>query len=700
MKSLTAIWLIVAGTAVLSAQTTAQAEKLLQSARHKEVMQGDLKAAIEQYRKIAAQFAKQPEIAARALFQLGQCQEKLGEAEARKSYERIVREYGGAQYASAARQRLASLGGGEPSGQLTMRAVWTGDKVDSESSLSPDGRFISFPDWDTHNLALHDLVTGTDRLLTNTGSRKRGETVFAESSAMSRDGKQVAYTWHDQKNGSLYELRVVNVSGDPKPRRVYEHKSGGYLEPCDWSPDGKWIAASLWLGKNTSLPQQIVLIGAQDGALRVLTSSDTDRLLMGGFSSDGRYVVYTRRTGGGSRGYIISVDGKPEVQLIPGNSFVDSPVWTPDGSRIVFVSDRSGSPGLWSIRVVDGKPIGEPELLKADFTYARTQNMSTPAMGFTRDGSLVYRARVNQTDVYVAGLDPATGKLTSEPRRINERGVGNAGQPIAWLPDSKSLSFWSAGTVGALLVHTLGTREEREIWGGRSGRRPAGFAGWFPDGRSLMTMKREGQTRVYSRVDSTTLAGQASWTVPEHLGGAISPDLMTEYFSHKDETTPCEGTKCTFVISARSIETGSGREILRIRAAWLWGPSISPNGSEMAFIVGDDPNTPAVMVAPTAGGSPREIYRAAEAVKLHGRTNWTHDSRHVLAFRFMPSGGELWSFPTKGGPPEVSSMRVRPIQEPFVSPDGTQIAFLGGNTGTEIWVMTGLLPKSTLATPR
>ena len=47
-------------------QTGAQAEKLLESARHKEVVEGNLKGAIEQYRKVAIQFKNQPEVAARA----------------------------------------------------------------------------------------------------------------------------------------------------------------------------------------------------------------------------------------------------------------------------------------------------------------------------------------------------------------------------------------------------------------------------------------------------------------------------------------------------------------------------------------------------------------------------------------------------------------------------------------------------------
>lgn len=92
LATICAAWILVTGSGIARAQDRVQAEKLLESAHHKEVVDGDLKTAIEQYRKIAAQFAKQPEVAARALYQLGQCQEKLGQAEARKSYERIVRE--------------------------------------------------------------------------------------------------------------------------------------------------------------------------------------------------------------------------------------------------------------------------------------------------------------------------------------------------------------------------------------------------------------------------------------------------------------------------------------------------------------------------------------------------------------------------------------------------------------------------------
>ena len=366
----------------------------------------------------------------------------------------------------------------------------------------------------------------------------------------------------------------------------------------------------------------------------------------------------------------------------------------PDNSRVVFVSDRSGTPGLWSIRVKDGKPSGEPELLKADFGHAE-------AMRFTRDGSLFYEVRLNLSDIYVAELDPATGKLTSAPKRINQR-VGNSWGRVAWLPDSKSLSFWNRDPNSALVEHALATGEEREIWGGKTGHPGRGYTGWFPDGRTLMAgggRPPDGQPMVFRRVDSRTGEEQANWKVGGlPLGATIagySPDLMTMYYSRKDETIPCDRNRCTYVMAARDIETGRDREVFRMKAIALRDSSISSDGRQMAFIAMDE-HEQLLMAAPTAGGPPREIYRVSDNPPLRA-TAWTLDGGHILAFRGPAPRGAIWSFPTNGGTPEESQVQVRPAEMPAVSPDGTQIAFVGYNNSKEVWVMTGLFKDGTAA---
>ncbi len=83
-------------------------------------------------------------------------------------------------------------------------------------------------------------------------------------------------------------------------------------------------------------------------------------------SPDGRYVVYDSPQSENSPNrdiFLLATDGSHEMTLVehPANDF--APFWAPDGNRIVFASDRSGSMGVWVLEVVDGKPKGSPQLI-------------------------------------------------------------------------------------------------------------------------------------------------------------------------------------------------------------------------------------------------------------------------------------------------------------------------------------------------
>ena len=108
-----------------------KAEIALQAAIKTETVDGNLKSAIEQYKKIVALPGAGRATVATALLRMGQCFEKMGDVElreARKAYEQVVREYADqAATAAAARAKLAALAGAEnaPSGSaLSVRRVW------------------------------------------------------------------------------------------------------------------------------------------------------------------------------------------------------------------------------------------------------------------------------------------------------------------------------------------------------------------------------------------------------------------------------------------------------------------------------------------------------------------------------------------------------------------------------------------------
>src|SRR5438874_1092292 len=51
------------------------------------------------------------------------------------------------------------------------------------------------------------------------------------------------------------------------------------------------------------------------------------------------------------------------ARITSGGAWDREPAWTPDGSAIVFSSDRAGNFDLWRVGVSSGGALGEPERL-------------------------------------------------------------------------------------------------------------------------------------------------------------------------------------------------------------------------------------------------------------------------------------------------------------------------------------------------
>src|SRR6476659_6994949 len=99
--------LSVALGAAGSAQRSVDDDKQFQAALHKEMITGDLRAAIEEYRKVSSRPGVGRELAATALLHMAECYQKLGDAQARTIYEQVVRNYADqSQAATIARARL------------------------------------------------------------------------------------------------------------------------------------------------------------------------------------------------------------------------------------------------------------------------------------------------------------------------------------------------------------------------------------------------------------------------------------------------------------------------------------------------------------------------------------------------------------------------------------------------------------------
>jgi Tol biopolymer transport system component len=590
------------GAALVPAADRAQ-ERRLQEAIHLMETKGDYPAAIKAFEELAK--GSERAVAARALLYLGLCHEKLGKAEAQKAYERLLREFADqSDVVPQARERLAALeraAGAAKGVETVVRRVWENAKDDS-GAPSPDGKYLSYVDWDTGDLAIRELATGKNRRLTN---NLKDSPEYAYESIWSPDGQQIAYIWN--KKEQKKDLRTIRLDGS-EPRVLYANEEVTYVLPSDWSPDGKQILALLRRKDRTN---QIVLVSVADGSVRILKSLDWRYPQKMCFSPDGRYLVYDfpPKEGSPKRDiFLLATDGSREICLVehPADDFVLG--WAPDGKRVLFASDRRGSVDAWAIPVADGKPAGSPDLVRLDLGHGFRP------LGFTRNGSFYYGMSGGQNqNVFLAELDPQTGKVSAPPKSITDRFASNNGGP-AWSRDGRYLSFQSThpgrGTV--LRILSLETGNEREF---PMELKLRYFASqhWSPDGRSILVggASQKGQQGLY-KIDTQT-GDVAPLLLGVVFNGRLSPDGKAIYYRPRDQEKRSS-------IHVRELETGVDRELYRAPTP-LGAPTeltdldLSADGRHLAFVVADTAThstSTSLYVLPTAGGDPRELVRLKE----------------------------------------------------------------------------------------
>ena len=655
-------------------------DSMLGAALHQEEVQGDLKGAIAAYQNVLAAPGVSRRTVAEALLHLGQCYEKLGNADSRKAYERVVREYADQKDAAAtARARLAAQGASTPGGNT--RQVWTKSGGFPYGPVSPDGRYVAFTSRGTY-LAVHDLITGADLTLTNTlnPGERLGRPVF------SPDARQIGYTWIGKEES---ELRVIELNGKSPSRVLFKSDDIQGFGCEDWSPDGKWIALQLSRKDRT---RQLGVISTVDGKLRVLKSVDWAGSTKVYFSPDSRYLAFDLLPNENSKGrdiFVIAVDGSLEAPAVthPANDRVAG--WTPDGKHLLFMSDRNGRSALWSLPFESGKPQANPKMLRADFADG-----DDSYLGPARNGKLYFSALGGGVRVSIASVDLDSGK--SSPATMEQ--FTNGIYP-AWSPDGKYLAYASYENNDAntfLTIYSVETGQRREL---RSGLKYPTWPSWSPDSRSLMVPAADAKGRWgIFRIDAQTAEVQPIATIGPEEDGMITPQWLPDGNGIVYERGRKSGGDS--VIVSRELSSGKESEIVRGKRlpnqqVSTRGFAVSPDGQLLAYLTSNGTTAhTSIMLIPLTGGQPRELLKLSEKVYLGG---WTPDGQSLL-YSTNASGGraEAWLLPVHGSGQRKLDLGERFTTELQMHPDGKRIAFWSNNqTAEQIWVLENFLPVLT-----
>jgi len=667
-----------------------------QKALAKERGEGNLEEAIALFQKVIDE-TKDEALAAQAQLRIGFCYEKLGHEKAQlaqQAFQKVVDKYPAqTETARTAREKLALLLKGpmapeKGAAQTRLRLVWEGPDVELMGAPSPDGRFVCYTDWETGDLAVHDLQTGGKRRLTG---QTAWDGSWAESSRWSPDGRLIAYTWD---MGVTAELRIVGFDG-AKPRVLYQ--GGGYPSVKDWSPDGRQILAVVYSEKGDP---SFSLISVSDGSIRHIKKTGLPAGFMNGqmrFSPDGRSIAFDLRNDID----LLSTDGKTEGPLVrhPANERLLG--WTPDGNHILFASDRSGSIDAWILPVTEGRPGGEAELLRKDIG-------EISPLGLTRDGAFFYGHGKDTQKIYLASLERKAGAFRATYQRVELPYEGRNHAP-EYSPDGKRLAYIRQAVPrmdgsNALYVFSPETGEEKKT---ALNLQQVSSVAWAPDGSSIMISGFDEMRTFIGRIDPGT--GEIKEIFPSdkdvreelYMAPAWSPDGQIVYCIHGVQLTTAEPS---LSIIAKDLSTGRTWDVYKMNAPFNFPMiSVSPDGQWLAALEhprGTNPNKEKILMAiSTENGKARELCRFVSGTGNVVQPRWSADGRYIF-FPGLRKGEErwdIWYVPIEGGEPRKLGLALHEIN--YISPlsDGSRIVFSSmGPTvhGPEVWVMENFLPKS------
>lgn len=516
---------------------------------------------------------------------------------------------------NSARMRifLRPVGGGR-----TIPLTDDSTAIEAQPRWSPDGNSLLF------------LTRGGASIAPALGGASRpvvppSASVSVVTAAWSPNGREIAFVRAES-------LLVAPVDGGPT--RLLGTTFD--LHSCVWSPTGKWIAC-------VALNSESVLPGTTFGNL-----------------APSAILVFP------------AAGGAP-IRLVEAQAFNQSPVWTPDGSQLLFVSNRDGPRDVYAMSLASsGRSHGTLTRLT---TGLGAISISLSADG-RRLGYAVYTARANIWSLPIPSGAPITADrampVTSGNQVIEAMHVSR---------DSRWLLYDSD-------LHGNSDIYRIPLSGGPAEQLTNDPADEFapdlsPDGRAVAYHSWRTGTRD---IEVKPLDGgpveHVTATPAQESYPRWSPDGRTIAFFN--QISPFS------LFLSRREDNGHWSTPTRLASNSV-GDAWSPDGHSIAYFQAEsDRRSGVIMVVPADGGTPRRVFDSSPTVPLAESVEWSPDGQ-TLYYKTHDAQGRasFWAVNAAGGRPRLLVRfddLSRPSSRRDFATDGKRLYFAIQDRQSDVFV--------------
>ncbi len=388
-------------------------------------------------------------------------------------------------------------------------------------------------------------------------------------------------------------------------------------------------------------------------------------------SADGKEIAFVS----GGDIWTVSSDGGTAQILVSHEATEERPVYSPDGSKLAFISNRTGNDDIYVLDFATNK--------LSRITYNDT---SDNLDGWSRDGEWLYFYSSNQdiagmNDIFRVRATGGTPMPVSNDRYTNEFFS-------AVSPDGGSLAFSARGiSNGQWWRNGRSHIDESELWlkEGANYRKISDrgakqqWTMWGPDGKTMYFVSdRSGNQNIWTRgTDGNAKQitqfqnGRALWAKISYDGNWIV--FERDFKIWKLDTRNGKAAELQIKLRGNAASQHSTRINLSNNISEF---ALSPDGKKVVAVARGE-----VFAAISSDGG--EAVRVTNTAAAESFTTWSNDSKRVAYSSERSGRYQLFEYDF-AGETETQITKTGNDYSPVYSSDGNYIAFI--RNAREIWV--------------